>query len=423
MSLKSNVKQLVIYTFFGVITTAVNWAVYIGLQKVGVSVTASNAVAWFAAISVAFITNKKYTFKNKARSLKELLEQIILFVFSRLLSGLFEIFLPTVLLYIGLTGTLFGVSGFWAKIITNVFVICLNYILSRTLVFPQKNIIKGIKNTLKSILRYGNIKSIKRDERKHSMLANYHTHTYRCNHASGRDRDFVTAAIREGLTDLGFADHVPYIYPEKNYYEGAKMRMEELGGYFTSILNLRKQYADKIRIHVGFETEYYESCFDKTFNELQKYPLDYLILGQHRIGDYASQLVFAPTESESDLTQYVDTVIKAISTGKFSYIAHPDAINFIGDDNAFYTQMKRLCVAAKEYDVPLEINMLGAATGRNYPCEHFFKIIAEVGNEVIIGCDAHSPAGIVNNAGYEKCMAILKKYGITPLPYLKFKKI
>ena len=82
MSLKSNVKQLIIYPFFGVITTAVNWAVYIGLQKVGVSVTASNAVAWFAAISVAFITNKKYTFKNKARSLKELLEQIILFVFS-----------------------------------------------------------------------------------------------------------------------------------------------------------------------------------------------------------------------------------------------------------------------------------------------------------------------------------------------------
>ena len=423
MSLKSNVKQLVIYTFFGVLTTAVNWAVYIGLQKVGVSVTASNAVAWFAAISVAFITNKKYTFKNKARSLKELLEQIILFVFSRLLSGLFEIFLPTMLLYIGLTGTLFGVSGFWAKIITNVFVICLNYILSRTLVFPQKNILKDIKNALKSILRYGNIKSIKRDERRHSMLANYHTHTYRCNHASGRDRDFVTAAIREGLTDLGFADHGPYIYPVNDYYEGSKMRMDEVEGYFKSILNLRKQYADKIRIHIGFETEYYESCFDNTLSALQKYPLDYLILGQHRIGDYASQLVFTPTESESDLTQYVDTVIKAISTEKFSYIAHPDAINFIGDDDAFYTQMKRLCVAAKEYDVPLEINMLGAATGRNYPCERFFKIVAEVGNEVIIGCDAHSPNGIVNNAGYEKCMAILKKYGITPLPYLKFKKI
>ena len=59
MSLKSNVKQLIVYTFFGVVTTAVNWAVYIALQKAGAAITFSNAIAWIAAVSVAFITNKK----------------------------------------------------------------------------------------------------------------------------------------------------------------------------------------------------------------------------------------------------------------------------------------------------------------------------------------------------------------------------
>ncbi len=420
---KLNLKQIFIYSVFGVVTTAVNWAVYIVLQKLGVSVTASNAIAWFASVSVAFLTNKKYTFKNKARSFKELLEQIVLFVFSRLLSGLFEIFLPSMLLSLGLTGTLFGVSGFWAKIITNVFVICLNYVLSRTLVFPQKNLLKSIKNALKSILRYGNIKSIKKDGEAPKILANYHTHTYRCNHAVGQDRDYVKAAISEGLTDLGFADHVPYIYPVDDYYEGAKMRMDEAKGYFKSVLHLRRQYADKIRIHIGFETEYYESCFDKTLDALQKYPLDYLILGQHRIGDYASRLVFKATEDEQDLISYVDTVVKAIKTNKFSYIAHPDAINFTGEDDIFCKHMRRLCVAAKEQDVPLEINMLGAATNRHYPSERFWGIVAEVGNDVIIGCDAHSPDMLINETGYARCREILDKYGITPINYLKFKKL
>ena len=81
MSLKSNVKRLIIYAFFGVITTAINWAVYILLQKLSFGITLSNAVAWLASVMVAFSTSKIYTFKNKARSFKELLEQIILFIF------------------------------------------------------------------------------------------------------------------------------------------------------------------------------------------------------------------------------------------------------------------------------------------------------------------------------------------------------
>ena len=41
------------------------------------------------------------------------------------------------------------------------------------------------------------------------MFANYHTHTTRCRHAAGTDREYVEAAIKSGLTILGFADHTP----------------------------------------------------------------------------------------------------------------------------------------------------------------------------------------------------------------------
>ena len=41
---------------------------------------------------------------------------------------------------------------------------------------------------------------------------NYHTHTTRCYHASGKDEEYVKAAIKAGIKELGFSDHTPWHY-------------------------------------------------------------------------------------------------------------------------------------------------------------------------------------------------------------------
>ena len=43
------------------------------------------------------------------------------------------------------------------------------------------------------------------------MLANYHTHTARCHHASGSEREYIEAAIAGGMKILGFSDHAPLV--------------------------------------------------------------------------------------------------------------------------------------------------------------------------------------------------------------------
>jgi histidinol-phosphatase (PHP family) len=73
----------------------------------------------------------------------------------------------------------------------------------------------------------------------------------------------------------------------------------------------------------------------------------------------------------------------------------------------------RLCRTAKELGIPLEFNIHGLLCEKNYPCEKFFKIAAEVGNEVIIGLDAHSPKEISDLSGYNKGLEILKNWGVT----------
>ncbi|MFV0479993.1 MAG: PHP domain-containing protein [Anaerorhabdus sp.] len=39
---------------------------------------------------------------------------------------------------------------------------------------------------------------------------NFHTHTYRCKHAIGRDEEYVIEAIKAGVKVLGFSDHMPF---------------------------------------------------------------------------------------------------------------------------------------------------------------------------------------------------------------------
>ena len=73
------------------------------------------------------------------------------------------------------------------------------------------------------------------------MIANYHTHTWRCRHADGTEREYVERAIEGGLKILGFSDHSPYPFPE-GYDSGMRMRLDQGEGYVDTVLALKKEY-------------------------------------------------------------------------------------------------------------------------------------------------------------------------------------
>lgn len=250
------------------------------------------------------------------------------------------------------------------------------------------------------------------------MTANFHTHTARCHHATGTDREYVEKAIEIGITELGFSDHMPQLYP-KSEGKHFQMDLSEVGEYFKTITALKDEYKDKIKIYIGFEAEYYKGITEKTLEFFKQYPIDYLVLGQHLLDTVDSEISSEATTEKTHLTRYVNTVISAIDTGLFSFIAHPDIIKYTPDDEFYYNEMKRLCVAAKSAEIPLECNMLGTGgfgnRQRHYPSERFFKIAAEVGNDVLISADAHSPEMLDNPKGYKMCLEILEKSGIKPI--------
>ncbi len=253
-----------------------------------------------------------------------------------------------------------------------------------------------------------------------SLYANYHTHTPRCHHASGDERTYIETARLAGMKILGFADHAPMIFCE-GYISDFRMLPEQTEEYARTLDALKREYAGEVEILIGYEMEYYPRYFEKSLASICRYPVDYLILGQHffeneyppeRPKSRSDGYSGAPTDEEWKLSMYVDRVVAGMRTGAFSCVAHPDLIRYTGDEQIYRRHITRLCECAKEMQIPLEINLLGLGEGRAYPAEHFWHIAAAVGCTAIIGCDAHCPQALADTAVIEKGYRYAEHFGI-----------
>lgn len=255
-------------------------------------------------------------------------------------------------------------------------------------------------------------------------MKNYHTHTTRCRHAVGDDREYVEAAIKSGIEELGFSDHAPMLFGN-DHISTFRMATAETEDYVNSIRSLQREYKDKISIKLGFELEYYPALFEKELGFLKSFDYDYLILGQHYTDNEFEEFAHysgRKTNNVAVLDKYISQCIDGLSTGEFAYIAHPDLINFTGKKDVYIEKMTGFCEKIKKLDIPVEFNMLGFEKKRNYPNKIFWKIASEVGNKVIIGFDAHNPDSLKNIKIYNNAVKYLNKVNITPIDTINFTK-
>ena len=255
------------------------------------------------------------------------------------------------------------------------------------------------------------------------MIANYHTHTWRCNHATGREEEYVRTAIDQGFKILGFSDHSPYCFPG-DYVSGIRMRTEQFPDYCGIVRLLQKKYADQIKIPLGVEIEYYPDCFQPTLELLRDGGIEYLLLGQHFVvnemdGVYCGRA----TAEEAILKRYCKQAMDAMQTGVFTYFAHPDLIHFKGDRTVYRQQMRQLCREAKSCGLPLELNLLGQWSGRQYPNPEFWELAAEEGCSVVLGCDAHAPDHLIKPEAERQLLKLAKDLDLTVLETVVLRNI
>ncbi len=243
------------------------------------------------------------------------------------------------------------------------------------------------------------------------MIANYHTHTPRCKHAQGSEEAYVRCAIEAGIQTLGFSDHTPYPFPD-GYISGFRMGVKELPGYANAVRAVQKQFAAQIDIHLGVEAEFYPKYFVDMLSLLKDNGVEYMILGQHMLGNEMNEPYCGIPSDEAGLERYCNQSIEAMYTGLFTYFAHPDLVHFRGEPQVYRAHMRRICRAAKECGIPLEINLLGLKGGRHYPNPLLWETAAEEGCAVILGCDAHQPEALLDPQPEQAARAMATRLGL-----------
>lgn len=126
-------RDIILYLIFGVLTTLVNYLIYFPMfNLLYISALISNIVAWLISVIVAFLTNKPFVFKSYNWSISVVVPEFVKFISCRIFSGVLE----TAVLW--LTVDIMQWNGNVWKLLTMAFVIIINYIGSKWIVFRGK---------------------------------------------------------------------------------------------------------------------------------------------------------------------------------------------------------------------------------------------------------------------------------------------
>lgn len=241
-------------------------------------------------------------------------------------------------------------------------------------------------------------------DRPYHIMHNYHTHTERCGHAIGLDEEYVIEAIKAGYQTLGFSEHV--MFPDTT-------RNEE---YFDTIALLKEKYKEHIDIKIALEVEYFPYYLPLYKKYLDENKVDYLIFGNHSYlepneSTRNNEKVFIePFNDDSYLDLYYQCLENAIKSKLFKYIAHPDCFlkGYGKWDEKAIALTHKIAKLLQDNNMYAELSGSGYRSRKKviyngeiypaYPFKKFFEILATYDIKFVLGCDAHSPSQLDDEA-------------------------
>jgi len=262
------------------------------------------------------------------------------------------------------------------------------------------------------------------------MIADYHIHTAMCRHAEGEPREYVERALATGMTEMGFADHLPFLAgwtPRHDLTDDWAMGLHELGDYVSLVTDLAREYAGDVRILLGIEADYIEQTLDETAAILSDYPFDYVIGSVHIVGD---RFGFDHPEMLDRLPEYgIDRIYleslelagRAAETGLFDIIGHLDHAKKLGQrpsDEAAAAAGTAALRAVAAAGCAIELNTAGwrKPVGEAFPGSALLAEARSLGIPLVFGSDAHRPtdvgrdfaraAAAAQEAGYQSVLRL-----------------
>ncbi|WP_322176406.1 GtrA family protein [Acutalibacter caecimuris] len=131
-ALLTKYRELILYVFFGVLTTLVNWVCYWLLADVlRLHYMGATFLAQVLAILFAYVTNRRWVFESKVTGLKGIAGEMAKFFAARGVSLVMDM----LFMYVGVD--LLCINDKAVKVVSSVAVIVANYVFSKLFVFRK----------------------------------------------------------------------------------------------------------------------------------------------------------------------------------------------------------------------------------------------------------------------------------------------
>jgi len=258
------------------------------------------------------------------------------------------------------------------------------------------------------------------------MIADYHVHTPYCGHAQGKTIDYIESALRAGISEIGFSDHLGRYYlsrvQKKRYWDWG-MRERDIARYFSEILDLREAYEGRITIRIGLEVDYIEGAEHLLDEIVSHYPFDFLLgsihclpsIGWRHVSDYGK------ANPAHVYAAYFEAAESAIKSGMFQSLAHLDFIwRYVEWPDAPIEVLEEYISEAVRVSsktaTNIEVNANGylwSQLNDDRQCDLFGLFLDSIEQHnaaITIGSDAHTP-DLVGKA-FPQIITLLKKRGI-----------
>lgn len=249
------------------------------------------------------------------------------------------------------------------------------------------------------------------------ILYESHCHTPLCKHAEGDPSEYAEAALRAGLKGIIFTCHCPL--PDRI---SAEVRMSPLQyeSYHQLIAHTREQFADRLDVRVGLESDFFPGVEKWLENLHARRPLHHVLGSIHpQLLDYRS--LYFKGDAFAYQQTYFEHLAQSAETGLFDTLAHPDLIKNMPPAAWDFARIEPFIARALDRIAATGVAMELNTSGRNKalpemnPGRAMLRMMHARGIPVVIGADAHVPQRVAD--GYREALETLRAVGYTEVSH------
>lgn len=257
-----------------------------------------------------------------------------------------------------------------------------------------------------------------------------------CDHARDTLAEVVRAYHRAGFECVGLTEHMPPLdnawrYPDETALgrEAVWMR-DRFGRYVREARRLAGEYAGRMRILIGMETEWYPGCVEWISNLREAHGLDYVVGSIHHAAGvgfdfspeaYAQAVAYSGSHAALYCV-YFDAQLEMLRHVRPAVVGHFDLIR-IYDSNyratlghpMVWTRIVRNLEMVRDIGAVLDVNARALLKGQPEPyvARPILDRAAAMGIAAAYGDDAHGVSDV--GCFWDDCSLLLRQRGIDVL--------